>query len=391
MDNEIIPDSQDESRRKYREERREAEEQREKIRMETKHRLKTDKAMQDYFKQYNATSIDNFIDSYANLKANYLQFGPKFGKSYERKNLRNYDEALNCLKQIQAKKMFDLRCQWGANLIKLEGVDITWDFMEWQEDIFNCPFLTPITQAEFDLFYQFATSNNFEYKDEEGIDFFEIINGDVSRPKNLSEWYIFHNTYTDSGKYLNLPDLRKEKERYYIKLCQKHKNPPSQNQNNEEKEDKETKKAIELPYLRGYVFKDVENFVKLFEDDKSKKSFYNFENYMQSLDHKPGTNDKYLTERAEEILEELTSVNVTLPIEANDDWRVGIINLWNKYQKDKVMAVLPLVYEEYCFKVENKIQVETIEKKYMEGMANIVKEQVLKGRELCGEPQNFDY
>jgi len=112
---------------------------------------------------------------------------------------------------------------------------------------------------------------------------------------------------------------------------------------------------------------------------------------MQSLDHKPGTNDKYLTERAEEILEELTSVNVTLPIEANDDWRVGIINLWNKYQKDKVMAVLPLVYEEYCFKVENKIQVETIEKKYMEGMANIVKEQVLKGRELCGEPQNFDY
>lgn len=386
MDNELEEEKEDESRKKHLEEQRLKEEERNNIIKETKRRLKSDKAIKEYFKQFKESSVKHFIDRYANYKGMYMEFGQKFGEFLENQNLKNYEDTLNCLKQIQLKKLYDLRRQWGANLVKLEGVSISWDFDNWSEDIFNCPFLSPISREEFDLYYQYALSIDFVLDENNNFSFCCDLT-EIDEDHVFPEWFNYHNTYTDASKYLLLPDIRGQKEDYYRSICFRKKEEEMK------KQGIEAPKYVqdERPEIKPYIFKDVETFVKLFEDDKSKKLFYNFENYSPSLDRNPDSDDKYLTQKAEELVMGLVDLQFTLPIEAHLDWRVAIINMWEKYERDNVIKALPLLFEDYRFRVENNIQIETIEEKHKSDLSESVKEQVLKGRELCGEPQNFDY
>jgi hypothetical protein len=273
-------------------------------------------------------------------------------------------------------------------LIKLEGIETSWDFLDWKEDVFNCPFLSPISKKEFELYYQYAMSDNFVIEE----DLFISLQGNTMEDESeiqLSEWFEYHNTYTGAEKYLNLPNTRVEKENYYRSLNFKNQQKEKEKLNNDKKP---VKKEIDMrPDIKSYVFKDVENFVKLFEDDKTKRLFYNYEDFMPDLDRYPETDDKYLDEKAEEIYDNLSKLTHTLPIEANDDWRLALINVWDNYEIANVRKILPLVFEDYLFRVENNIQIETINRDYLPRLGEMVIEQIFNGRELCGEPRNLDF
>ena len=133
------------------------------VRQQTIKRLTSDAAIQDYFKYFSDSSIESFISGYATLKSLFMEYSNTYENIAEKQYTEYAERADHCLKEIQLKKLFDVRCQWGARLIDIDGIETSGDFFMWSGHVLNCPFLTPITKEEFDLYMRYATSDKFEY------------------------------------------------------------------------------------------------------------------------------------------------------------------------------------------------------------------------------------
>ena len=77
-------------------------------------------------------------------------------------------------------------------------------------------------------------------------------------------------------------------------------------------------------------------------------------------------------------------------IDAHQDWKEGLYYAAAMHQNKKVAELLPSVYEDFLMKKEMGIALsESDTSDY--NLAKIWTERILKGREICGEPRDFDY
>ncbi len=137
-----------------------------KIRLDTYNWMKEDKAVQEYLQQFSAYSQDGFMRHYAFCKSLFTEYGDNSNAIKEQRDEGNIYEAQQRLMDIQRKKLFDVMLQWDANLLKPEGIVCSWDFYVWREVLSQCPFITPISQEEFDLFMRYALSSDFNYNED---------------------------------------------------------------------------------------------------------------------------------------------------------------------------------------------------------------------------------
>ncbi len=385
------PKSYEDLRRENLEKNQERVQRMEAVRQQTIERLTTDPAIQQYFQQFNDTSVPSFISMYATLRSTVLEDGDFYEQIGEEYCSEYFERAKDCLREIQLKKLFHLRCEWGAELITLEGISTTSDFLGWSADVLNCPLLSPISPEEFELYLQYAKSHHFGY-----IDFFnwldvENLRADNSEEEDFCSWFHYHHTHTNSGMYLLLPDKRRKKEKFYRKLYSQ-----EQEAIREKKyETGELKRPVQnhAPLLNIFNYEQLMIFMTNFEDADTIRAFKNYEQYGNELTIASNNEeDQHLSERANDIIHKLSCMkDVILPVEASDDWRKALISAWDNYEKEQTIAYLTLAYDDYLFRVENKIKFPEQDAAFCWSLAENARKEILRGRELNGEPADFNF
>ncbi len=272
---------------------------------------------------------------------------------------------------IQQKKLFDLQCQWRAELIILPEVESTVDFEYWSNNSTACPFLPPVTVDEVELYMEFLRSCNDDLQDEEwqNYDEFKINYQDSNMGIDLPEWYEFHNTRTGNGVLLTLPDIRGDKEDFYRTISHKY---YSEKNSHEEfiphlSSDEETREAL---------IKQIESieFQKMYKHYKQMQKVLNSQDEVETAFH---------------FLHDLYQ---GVPIEANHDWRKALILAKNQYVNNKIAEEIPLFFEEYQIRISLGIAHEATSTPFSnKDFYQSLKVPVLEGRKLNGEPEDFNF
>lgn len=352
------------------------------LKLKWRKELAENETVQNYFKNYSATSVTYFIDSYLNSKHNWVKFGNMYKEIADRKESQWIDAAHEHLNVILQKKLFDLQCLWRAEQIKLEGVNICFDFTFWEQDIFNCPFLEPITASEIEMYQEYLLKGDFEfYRYGVGYDWqdydelkeaYQSEDADVEMPS----WYDFNNTRTGNSRLLLMPDIRGEKEDFYNNLVFK---------DREEKALKEVQPEVNadldsrpnLPYHTENMYSF---FINTFEDKEVQKKF---NSYINKLDY--DVIEDYVS-----IVEALLNANELVPIKAHYDFKEALNLAYHEYRCGKITEHLPMAYEQYLFNKKMGFSLGEKNNNYQE-IKDIHLERLLNGRALNGEERNLEF
>jgi hypothetical protein len=239
---------------------------------------------------------------------------------------------------------------------------------------------------------RYALSSDFNYN--EDINFIDLTDVDEDGHLDLPEWFLFENLHTGNDKYLLLPYIRTEKEEYYRGL-------------NIDERDNELKKKYESgeferpvrderPMAPSYYYKGIEDFVKRFENKETLNKFHNYydRNTEQLIrEDEEEQEHGYLNERVQDIIVYLKDIKEKIAVSAQSDWRLAVIEAWDNYNKKQIQTDLQYAYSDYCNRLANGLAYLKDEKEtgHMKDLAENVKNQILRGRELNGEPRDFDF
>lgn len=363
---------------------------REKMYAEIAEELKNNPRVEQLKEKYSLSSVDNFIRNYASEKVDILEWGPSYIQWHEQEDLEWVEKAMECLEEIQQKKLFDMQCMWRAGKIDLEGVLICHDFSMLEKDVMNCKLIPSITLDEIDLYIQYLQSNNWEEprysidhpQDYEGIK--EAYNSDGEYQK-FPEWYDFYNGRKGTGVYMLFPDYRGEMEEFYSKL---YREANKEKINKEREQQKHTQHKVDTrPYIHTYTPGVLRWFVETFED-KQTLEFAELANGFREFGDFDfeWTFDKDL----------LSKTEVPVPVEAWHDWKEALHRSAEWYRRMKIAEAMPLAYDEYCMRQETGIPFEKSDRDrdfeaWIEKYRKDEIEKIIQGRILNGEPPDLNY
>lgn len=370
------------TQKKLAEEKRLIEEEKE-LKIKWRQEIEQNKEIQEHLDKYRKNSVDAFITHYVNHKFQVYRYGDMYIKLAEDERTKWIDLAHEQLKCILQKQLFDLQCQWRAELIKLNGVEKCIDFKKWEEDIFNCPFLKPISESEIELYQEFLIETELDFANEfwnrEWQDYDEIKGGydEDDEESSLPEWYQYHYDNSDTINLLSLPDLRGEKEEFYRRIWF--------NNQNKEREEKLKDEPIKLTDNRPY----------LSASDGSMMSFlmHNFEDQLtqkRDLHYRMAIQEYSDTSRYEDMFRELAEANEDVFIEGHYDIKQGVEMAYNSYYAKKTSEHLHLAYEQYLLNRKMGFVIKG-DRDYFGDLDDIYTTSILGGRELNGEPRDFNF
>ncbi|MDP4173803.1 MAG: hypothetical protein Q8933_07535 [Bacteroidota bacterium] len=348
---------------------------------EAKKELKTNPIYKEFFEKYNPASIDSFIENYALKKTRYLTFGEMLKENEENALIRRQMEAEERLWEVQRKKLFNLECQWRAEMIKIPEIEITLDFEYWEKNIENCPFLNPISQDEFDLYYQYLLSDEFN---DFNLDFLWMgymeIKESIKENDNIPPWYDYFDNHMGTGSLLWLPDVRGEREEYYLKVWKDYNSPKDKAS---AKRKKKIKNSDPRPNLYGHELSNIEEFIKRFENNKILEYFYLYEKELNTSNNE--------LERALNILKE---ADEKVPIDQSEDWRSAVIHAAKRFEQRKLASACRQAYSQYLYRIKVGIAHEVHSSDsnitWAKEWSQQVKERIIQARTLLGEPADLN-
>lgn len=361
------------------------------IRLQTEQELRSNPLYHDFFQQFNAASVESFIRSYARRKAFYLTRGREYLQEEEQQMFRYKMLAEECIWAIQQKKLFNMQCQWRAEQVRLKGVEHSSQFQFLGSNIQHCPYITPVSKVELDLFIRFLKSDravlnvNYDaWQDYEAIKA-EYQSGvipsiDDEYEQQIPSWYRFYDSYMGTSALLDLPDVRGEKEKRYRSIAR-------QRQLEHIKSHGSVRELDDRPYLSVHDSVVFESFVRKFEDQLTFRYCKAVESFQRQLEEQIGL---------DEALEKLRSANVSISIKANSDWKSAIVDAAKQFEFAQIADLLPAILEEYHFRLENGINFpqSLMDKKRCEHAFQVcenAKRQILEGRKILGEPENMRF
>jgi len=341
--------------------------------------IKNSEAIQHYFKGFLPSSVEDFIKHYVHEKYMWHNYSDLYKDSIDNENLQWVESARHHLQFILQKKLFDAQCLWRAEKVKFEGVELCADFQVWENDIFNCPFIDPITERDIDLYAAYLQQNNVDLTDdgswqdhEEIKEAYNSNNGN----RNFPEWYDFHNGRTGNGVLMTLPDVRGEKEEFYCDL-----HHAQQREANKEEDENWEKNRDKRPWIRYYEKDTMNWFVTTFEN-KDIQTLY--KDYTFANRHRDEEIDWM------QIIKELLHADEHVPIEAHYDCLEALEIAYEKYRCKKIAGALWAAFEEYVMNRQLGIAFEPNGTSY-KWLKKIYLENVLHGRKLNGEPEDLNF
>lgn len=357
----------------------------EELKKEIENDLRTNPKYLDFYNQYSPSSIKRFIEYYTQKKFLWVKYGEVYVTINENRTMKYKNIASELLFQIQQVKLFDMQCFWRAEQIEIPGVSIIQDFITWESNIENCPFLTPISEDEFELFKEYANSSDAEIPIGDFLDTFDdwqdydeikrsFVNDDdgyVTAP----EWYLFYYNRRGGAPCAYLPDIRGEKEDFYLSLRREHDLPLSQ---------KPLPQPVETrPYFPFYIDENLLEFVNLFEDRKIKE-------YADAM-----VNCKD-AEHDEDLLEAITTLKYAdQPVEIvseNIPWRDALMKTVELYERQQVIIELDGAYRSYLQRIKLGIPFESKhDLAFFQSLVDMKKDFILEGRRLNNEPEDLNF
>ena len=335
--------------------------------------MRMDERYKRYFEQYSESSVDYFLDRYANHKATLEVYGD-YTKYHEERTLSEYqDDAWERLKEIQFKKLFDLECLWRAEQVTdLQGIEVTKDFKRISREILDYDEIPCISKEDIRIYQKYLRQKQEHImycSMYASYPYYESLKGNFEQE---NDYFDYHNNHTGNQRLLLLPDIRGQKEMKYIKQAQEEKKEAQFNEN--VKKDK--------PYLSATE----ENLVKFGEQFGDKKTANFIKDWWKWLKETPDLVFNWAFEYLRDISPE------TVPIEANDDWKEALYFAVINHKYTMVADILPTIHEEYLMKKNTGIKL-TKEKKddYDFDHSEWWREHILIGREKKGEPRDFNF
>ncbi|MEK7263281.1 MAG: hypothetical protein AAB071_02075 [Bacteroidota bacterium] len=352
------------------------------IEKEVKEDLQTNPRYQDFFSQYSATSVIKFILDYAKKKAELLEYGERSLDSEEYYSLQFTYLGERLLWEIQQKKLFNLQCMWRAEQIEIPEIETTFDFSYWGKNITCCTLIPPINADEIELYKAYLRSGEYEPPVEwicTWQNYSELIETDDDDFDNMPAWYIYWDTYKGKSPLLTLPDIRGEKEWYYIRKRHEHQRLEH------EKKNISASPIDTRPMLYASDKRDIIQFMQQFENHKLLRLF-------QAHTMHKRRNEEDETKQAFDFLR---TIDEAVEIEANNDWGAGLVRAAEQYRCKMVADELENVFLSYCQRnalgilhtpIESERWIES-ERQIAQGM----KEWIIEGRLFCGEPGDLNF
>jgi len=350
--------------------------------------LEADPTLQKMLERTYPTSRQGFIEDYAGKKVNWVEYADNHRKWLEREDLQWVEKASACLDQILQKKLFDAQCLWRAEQLEIKEVDVTDDFRYWGANVRSCPFIDPINEADLDIYVQYLQSSNFEqglgfmedWQDHEEITAAYRSDGEE---RNVPEWYEFHNGRTGLGIYMTLPDIRLEKEEVYMDLWRKqHFQQAAQLKKELATAHAENPDAPEhRPMLNHYKEGWMKWFVETFEDKDTIAAFQAYTKVVVDSSH---------DEELHDSLELLARADRLVPMQGWYDWKEAVHRTADSYGRTRILEALPEAYEQYRLHIDLGLGFE-MEHDRSYGWNDGYRKAILDGRELNGEPRDFNF
>jgi hypothetical protein len=361
------------------------------IRQQTEEDLKSNPVYQEFFNQFNPHSVESFIKNYARRKALYITRGQEYLNLQEQSDLKYKMMAEEALWAIQQKKLFNLQCQWRADQIRLKGVEHSTQFLSLAANIQHCPYISPVSRAELDLYIQFLKSGNarqvFGFDNWQDYEAFKteaesgyIPGIDSTNDEHMPAWYRFYDEHMGTAHLMDLQDYRGEKENRYRSIARQ-----KQLDNIRRQESKKLNDS--RPFISIFDVTLVESFVKKFEDKKTLKYCRAVESFQLQMDEQI---------ELEDAIETLRSAGTKVSIKANADWKEAVIDAARQWELSQIAEALPAVHQEYAFRMENGINfpqslVDKKREEYAFTLCEMAKQQILDGRKILGEPEDMKF
>jgi hypothetical protein len=354
---------------------------REKIIYQVKEDLYCNSRYKNFFENYDEETIYAFAEEYAKRKSFYLLNGDKQLEQEETNQLYFYQLAEKFIWEIQQKKLFDLQCLWRAKKIQLDGVEVTKDFLYLESDIKNCPHIKPITGDELQVYVDYLLSENYsdnehnrQWQDYDFIKSQRLMFGDSAIPS----WYMFYDKYVNLKSMHDLPDIKGEKESYYLDLLCKKQSAVIDVDSD--------KNEIEVKPPLHFNYKTLEFFVNTFEDKAIIRYFYAAEKSHPDLDQNAELN------HALQLLKDSDDI---IPVHTNKSWKEAVLSAAKFYKTKRISQALVSVYDQYLMRKKTNLPFydEFVNVKQQLLMRNVeqYKKQILLARKLNGESQDFTY
>lgn len=344
--------------------------------------------MQNYFAGYRADSVESFKKNYLSLKGYWMKTWPGFKEDKEIFGFKWVDIAFDQIKVILQKKLFNAQCLWRAEQLKIKEISITYEFNVWEKDILNCPFIEPVTAGDIELYISFLETKQHETKTYADYHYeYEEVRKAAKTEEDLygdyPEWYTFYDNINRTQELLLLPDIRKEKEEFYIDLARKEYWKKNENKNSAAAEERERKKD-KREKLKYYEEEVIEQFVKTFEPESVRTAYDNYEWALRNY-HK--------MEHLEPYLDLLYEADEEVPLEENTNWLEAIKITAEKYKRRKITEALPIAFEQYKMNVEMGIGFPGPKRisKTDEFLITHYSKEIIKGRLLNGEPEDLNF
>lgn len=353
----------------------------EKTTEDIKKELQENPKYKDFFSRYSEYNVKNFIGHYAHIKHMYTTYAGLYESKSESAIFGMMGSARAGLAEILQKKLFNAQCLWRAEKLELKEVQQTRDFNYWEKYIYACPFIDPITQEDIELYKNYLNSLNTGepgwFISPQDYDEFKDAIENNEEGGIYPEWYAFYDTYKGTGMLIKLPDVRGEKEEFYRNL------------HFDAVKEKQIKDGTYKEYvprdkskdLSAYKDKDVEKFIK---ECETREEMEQWKNYRDT------TNNE--NDAVDDALRLLQDARETVPIQANSDWKEAVLDSARVLKNRLTARALPLAYEEYKMKMETGISFyEKIEPRKEDHLCKMVKEQIIHGKELNGEPKDLNF
>lgn len=338
-----------------------------------RHDLENNPDVREYLSQFNHFGVSRFFDEYIQHK--YLAYKHKklYADLLESKRTEYIDTATEHLKVLLQKKMFDMQCLWRANQLTIDGIEIAQDFIMWEHKILDCPFLE-IDEDDIELYQEFLRSGKpelFEFLIDGWQDYDSYKQTDDGSENDLPLWYEFHNLKTGNGVLSQLQDIKGEKEKFYRSLAF----------NSEQRPEVPPYEPDFRPYIDDKEEEVRRKVAKIIEDTESQKYIENYHKFKKISDR-----------NLDDVWFSLNEIEEPVPVESHEDFREALEIAYKKYWFGKIAEHLPIAYNQYLF--SRKMNLAASKGKYDHFYVSIredVANHILKGRELNGEPRDFNY
>jgi hypothetical protein len=348
--------------------------------------LKKNPKYKKFFAPYNKQTVQMFIRAYADAKWRYLKYGEMYLKREDKETSRYKYRAEQCFWQIQQKKLFNVQCLWRAEKIQLPGILLSREFEYWEKAIKTCPYIEPVSEEEFNLYLEYLNSDSYSYgNDDEYCDWqgFMMFIDDDDFDEDYPAWYRFYDEKKGTGDLIKLPDLRGDKEMKYTKLA------AADRMETYKKEHPEYTEHVSDPRpMITYGDEFLVEFIKKFDDPILLK-------YHELMDRGDYDDDEF--PELSDALEDLKNAEVPIIVEEGSCWQDTIIKSMASHQIRQLNKALPIVYDEYLFRLHNNIAFgytdEEIEDQDRERkmVDESFKTNILLGRKLNSEPEDFNF